>query len=549
MAALALVGAVTVGCSSDDNIIDTPQQPANTDNVVTLTTTVGFDEGAEARGATRALSNTGVKTFAEGDKIAVIYKNTSGETVKAVSEAISSGAGTKSATFTVTLTNPDKNAAIRYIYPAAMAKETIATDATMDDDGTVDFNNLNSQDGLLATLGSKYDLCTWDAGSWGGDALFNVTLTNKLAILAITLKDSEGYLNGTITTLSLSDGTYSYAYIRDAADSGPIYMAIRPTNAAAIEVTANASNIRCYRKSLTNKTYEASNGYNVTWRMTQLAPGALAGKFTINGSGGKVYFSKGNLQANYDVGWNWTFSEYQWDYVGNNSANINIDGNGSLNVSGSVYVDLFGWVGASSDWTGVAQYGISNSTTSGYGNNASEALKSDWGTLAIYNGSNTANSGWRTLTTDEWQYVFNTRASGSTVNGTSNARYTHATINTDRTSVNGMILFPDGITVASSEATSWGTINGNSDWGTKCTFYQWRVLAAKGCVFLPAAGGRNGYTVYDAGTYAGYWSSSPNTPNVNHAYSVRFSSNYLAPANDDDDRYSGFSVRLVRPVE
>ena len=56
MAALALVGAVMTSCSSDDNFIDTPQQPENKSNVETMTTTVGFDEGAEARGTTRALN-------------------------------------------------------------------------------------------------------------------------------------------------------------------------------------------------------------------------------------------------------------------------------------------------------------------------------------------------------------------------------------------------------------------------------------------------------------------------------------------------------------
>ena len=68
MAALALVGAVMTGCSSDD--IETPQQPENTSKVVTLTTTVGLDGGGST---TRALTPGGVKTFAEGDVMAAIY--------------------------------------------------------------------------------------------------------------------------------------------------------------------------------------------------------------------------------------------------------------------------------------------------------------------------------------------------------------------------------------------------------------------------------------------------------------------------------------------
>ncbi len=41
LAALTFMGAVMTGCSSDNNIIDEPQQPANKDNIVTLTTTDG----------------------------------------------------------------------------------------------------------------------------------------------------------------------------------------------------------------------------------------------------------------------------------------------------------------------------------------------------------------------------------------------------------------------------------------------------------------------------------------------------------------------------
>ena len=108
MAALALMGAVMTGCSSDDNF-DNPQQPENKSNIVTLTAKVGFDASA----GTRALDASGHKTFATGDKMAVIYKNTSGK-FKRVDGTLSSGAGTQSATFDITLSAPDNNAPIRY---------------------------------------------------------------------------------------------------------------------------------------------------------------------------------------------------------------------------------------------------------------------------------------------------------------------------------------------------------------------------------------------------------------------------------------------------
>ena len=177
-------------------------------------------------------------------------------------------------------------------------------------------------------------------------------------------------------------------------------------------------------------------------------------------------------------------------------------------------------------------------------------------------------TGWRTLTVAEWQcilgppsgweeYYYNglgiEQRTGSTVNGTSNARYTHATINTDNgtSGVNGVILFPDGINVADGEATSWGSINSShydsSTWAdaTKCTSAQWTALAAKGCVFLPAAGWREGLSVEDAGNYGLYWSSKSDNTYSNWAYGLHFAEDNL-DAYYPTSRNVGGSVRLIR---
>lgn len=254
MAALALVGAMMTGCSSEDNVIDNPQQPQNKDNVVTLTTTVGFDSGT----GTRALTAAGVKTFADGDQMAVIYKNTSNENVKAVG-TLTSGAGSASGTFTFTLTNPDKTQNVTYIYPAAMAGST-----------GVDYTKLNSQKGTLTDLGSKYDLAT-KSGAWNAGALPSLTLENQLAILAVTLKNSTGTsdITGDIRDMTISDGTNTYAVSRSAT-AGPIYVAIRPTNSATISITATDGTNEYGKTLATTKTYAANNGYNVTWNMSEM---------------------------------------------------------------------------------------------------------------------------------------------------------------------------------------------------------------------------------------------------------------------------------------
>lgn len=270
MAALVAMGMLGTSCNKAESPeIETPE--TQKENIVTLTTTVGF-----AADDTKALTGTGVKTFGAGDQMAVIYKNTSGGTVKAVG-TLTSGAGTKSGTFTFTLTNPDKAQNVTYIYPAAMAGST-----------GVDYTKLNSQSsGTLTDLGSKYDLCT-KSGAWDGNNLPTLTLENQLAILAINLKNSTD-ITSTITGMTISDGTNTYAVSRSAA-AGPIYVAILPVASQNITVTATDGK-KNYAKTLTDKTYAAGNGYNVTWNMTDASVVNLEGVSEgaeINVSNGKT---------------------------------------------------------------------------------------------------------------------------------------------------------------------------------------------------------------------------------------------------------------------
>jgi len=263
MAALALVGAVMTGCSSDDNTIGTAQP----ENGLVLKTTISLDGGS----ATRALTSTGVKTFAVNDQVAVFYKDGKGQTLKVVSSALTAGdisADGKKATITATFGNiPGDNRELRFVYPANMAKATIDTDAEIIDANTIDFTKLEAQDGTLATLGSDLDLCVYDGNFSGTSLPASATLTNRLAILGITLNEASDITN-TITRLAVSDGTNSYTVTRSAV-AGPIYVAILPTASATIKVTATDGTYY-YNKTLTGKSYARNNGYNVTWTMTKL---------------------------------------------------------------------------------------------------------------------------------------------------------------------------------------------------------------------------------------------------------------------------------------
>ena len=273
MAALALVGAVVTGCSSDDNVAS-EQQPVKQDNIVTVTTTVGLDD--VDGGTTRALTIdydalTLTKTFAVGDQVALVYKNTSEETVKAVSQALTAddiSADGKSAKLAFTLTNPQASQTVYYYYPAALVNES----------GNLDIP-IATQDGTLAGLQSlDY---AYVAGNLSGTTLSSVTLGNKFAIVAFTLKDADGTndITSSITGMTISDGSEEYTVTGHDTD-GRIYVIMRPTSSATIKITATAG-IRNYTKSLTGKTWAANNFYQQGLKMAStLKLTKLTGDFT-----------------------------------------------------------------------------------------------------------------------------------------------------------------------------------------------------------------------------------------------------------------------------
>ena len=291
MAALVAMGMLGTSCNKAESPeIETPE--TQKENIVTLTTTVGF-----AADGTKALTSTGVKTFAVGETMAIYYwKNKGNDHEKAVSAPLTAGDitnGGKSATFTFTLDNPYKDMSVVYTYPAAMANA----------DFTPNYDALyNNQDGTLATLASDFDFCT-RSGAWSGENLPSLTLENQLAILAINLNNSTGAsdITGDITGMTISDGTNTYAVSRSAA-AGPIYVAIRPTSDATITVTAT-DGTKNYTKTLTGKTYAKGNGYPVSWRMAEAGPTAYTlAESTVGmivGSDGKAYAAadKDNLPS------------------------------------------------------------------------------------------------------------------------------------------------------------------------------------------------------------------------------------------------------------
>ena len=509
LAALLIASATFVACSSDDNIIEEPQQPATTGK---YTMTINASKGDAA--TTRALSlddNTLNATWATTEDVYVQK-------------------GTDWATGSL---KPQDNAAT-----TTLKGELSGITINPADELTLQFPRSGEKDytgqvGTLADIAEKYDYATAtvtvasvsDGNITTAD---NAVFENQQAIVKFTLIDkADGTTPLSASELVVSDGTNSYT-VTPASATSELYVAIPGFSEQTITLDASVGG-KLYTYSKNSVTFTNGQYYEIAVKMSAV-PGTLAGLFTINASGNQVRFSQGNLQATTtDLGsnWTWSFAANQYDLIGNAAANTRINGNGTVSDNGTV--DLFGWS------TGVTYFGIHSSM----GRDDYSGDFVDWGTNAISNGGNTANQ-WRTLTKDEWEYLFNTRTA-STVNGTSNARFAKAYLFGNK---HGIILFPDNYTHPSDVTAPTGinATDATSYDGNKYTAEQWAKMEAAGAVFLPSAGFRGGSSF--TSTPHGYWSSTNYGDMGRAAYYLYFNPNNLSVT--DMSRYYGYSVRLVK---
>ena len=236
------------------------------------------------------------------------------------------------------------------------------------------------------------------------------------------------------------------------------------------------------------------------------------GTFSV-GANKTVTFSPGNLQYQASTG-TWRFAENEWDYVGNNNAKISSTYDG--------WIDLFGW-------------GTGNAPTLATYLGDDYADFVDWGTNTV--GADAPDT-WRTLTSDEWGYLINTRADAE-------QKYGAAKVN----EIGGLVILPDMWTLPSNCNFKAGMIpDGKYSWydvvpENTYTAEQWKAMQEAGAVFLPAAGYRGGTSVsYEVGRY---WSSDPTSDIYSRAYNLNFKA-YDLEAEAENGRYFGGSVRLVK---
>ncbi|GEM_PF-1488315 len=209
---------------------------------------------------------------------------------------------------------------------------------------------------------------------------------------------------------------------------------------------------------------------------------ALNGVFTINASGEKVSFAKGNLQK---IGSTYQFAEHQYDYFGTNQSDT--------------HRDMFAFLD--------------------------------------YNNPDNGES-WSMLSRDEWKYLFATRSVTNTLSD--GARYTMATLGG---TYKGMIIFPDNYTHPEGTGFTSGVFNSNSNYTAQVSLEGWTMMEAAGCVFLPAAGYCSlGSTWVGVGEYVCYMSTTPD--GSNNYYDPYFTPNSVNLYESSSQR-TWSSIRLV----
>lgn len=253
--------------------------------------------------------------------------------------------------------------------------------------------------------------------------------------------------------------------------------------------------------------------------------GALSGKFSVSATK-QVVFSQGNLQYQAST-YIWQFAANQYDIVGADNANIADDYSG--------WIDLFGWGTGDAPTKHTAEY---NDYT----------VFNEWGANAISNGGNATNL-WRTLTADEWEYLFRGRTNSETLFG-------FGSVN----GVNGLIILPDDwslptgavFTASTTQGLEWdidhyeNTNNNNMSHNTY-TLVQWADMETAGAVFLPAGDGRVGANWWANSARGHYWSSSDSESTT--CYGLDFTNQIFSPHDGGLENVIGCSVRLVQDVE
>ena len=311
--------------------------------------------------------------------------------------------------------------------------------------------------------------------------------------------------------------------------------------------------------------------------LSSTSTNVLSGEFTV-APGRKVRFTISNLRYNPSQR-KWSIGSNQYDEGKKDlytSTNHDVSTNYTESYNGYITFFGFGTSGWYANNTYYKPWQVATDITNpafgyGYGplgcstngtpefnlrrdlvdNQYGDFSNSDWG---IYNST---NHDLRTLTSDEWQYLINTRENATTKRGI-------GVIYTASGYYWGYIILPDNFTFPdnvnfwypSDGETTENTYPSSSLNGNYYNEGQWTTMQDAGAVFLPCNGYREGTDIMGYGASSGgistsksyYWTST--TGNSGYAIARPFGTNVDQKYNMGSAREPkwGCYVRLVKDV-
>ena len=399
--------------------------------------------------------------------------------------------------------------------------------------------------------------------------------TSETAIVA-----TEGQANGNITLYGESGNTmYRWAILLPGTNLSP---------SVHTNLTWNGEG---QLPAMGNNTY-INSGLSINNPLPLPDPPAAA--YAVKTSGGtltqfsvsankKVYFSKGNLKADFTSGGyaqGWSFHDTQFGEVAGPTMNLDNPNdkryyvheqsgsntnnpaapNGIIFINHQNYGDRFTWGYFSSITLATTEYVHSEEDLS-----KTAAVAKDWGCVFTENSQEGGN--WRTLSANEWIYLFN---GPSTVRGDKRflrVRIKKFYINPIDESWSedcwGVFVFPDNYQGSNLNGTY--TFNSNTvtqiDYSDANSNADVAQMLNDGAVFLPCVGYRYDdryydYVYYSMGYNVGagigyYWSSTHIDGTTNYAKGLKFvvagsgTNSTTGVSIVDLPRNYGYCVRLV----
>ena len=328
-------------------------------------------------------------------------------------------------------------------------------------------------------------------------------------------------------------------------------------------------------------------------------PDAPDAQYAVKTSGGeltqfsvsankKVYFSKGNLKADFTHGGyaeGWSFHDTQFGEVAGPTLNLDNPNdkryychqqsgsntnnpaapNGIIFNSHQDYGDRFTWGYFSSITLTTTDYVLSAEDLS-----KTAAVAKDWG--CVFTESSAEGGNWRTLSANEWIYLFNGATTGTSSAVRGDKRFLRVRIK--KFYINpideswsedcwGVFVFPDNY--QGSNLNGSYTFNSNTvkqiDYSNANDNADVAQMLNDGAVFLPCVGYRYDdryydYVYYTIDSYVGagigyYWSSTHIDGTTNYAKALKFvvvgdgNNSTTGVSIVDLPRNYGYCVRLV----